>query len=217
MGGIRKVLLLGVLLLLPVLAFLFLQTFGRNAYKLRTYLPERIDSARVGAKFIRDTTFHRVADEAPLLAAPGAQPFRVGTDLKGRVVVLALLTGAPDAPDTRRVLSQLARVQTRYAKEAQLKLLVIAADSGAALADQAEQAGAIGGKWTFAYARSAALAQWRRELRETQTRRPNGRLWLLDPDRYVRGIYDGTDPRDGERLLTEIDVLLRVLRQPARR
>jgi protein SCO1/2 len=37
---------------------------------------------------------------------------------------------------------------------------------------------------------------------------PAGRLLLVDNQRRVRGIYDGTDGREIDRLLTEITVQL---------
>ena len=46
----RQTLLLGLILLVPVLAFLFLLSFGTNRYALPTYLPDRVDSTQVGGK-----------------------------------------------------------------------------------------------------------------------------------------------------------------------
>ncbi len=44
----RQTILLGLLLLVPVLAFLFLYGFGSNHYALPTYLPVWTESARSG-------------------------------------------------------------------------------------------------------------------------------------------------------------------------
>src|ERR687890_2833952 len=57
----RQTLLLGLLLLLPVLAFLFLFRLDPNRYALPTYLPDRVDSTQVGGEWRRDTVFHQVA------------------------------------------------------------------------------------------------------------------------------------------------------------
>ncbi|RZJ95303.1 MAG: hypothetical protein EOO60_00905, partial [Hymenobacter sp.] len=57
----RQTILLGLLLLVPVLAFLFLYGFGSNHYALPTYLPERADSVRTaGGGWQRDTVYHQV-------------------------------------------------------------------------------------------------------------------------------------------------------------
>src|ERR1051325_9104682 len=58
----QQVLILGLLLLVPVLAFLFLYGFGTNHFALPTYYPDRVDSAQVKGKWQRDTVFHRVGD-----------------------------------------------------------------------------------------------------------------------------------------------------------
>ncbi|RZJ86717.1 MAG: hypothetical protein EOO60_13095, partial [Hymenobacter sp.] len=68
----RQTILLGLLLLVPVLAFLFLYGFGSNHYALPTYLPERADSVRTaGGGWQRDTVYHRVRPFS-LLAAGGS-------------------------------------------------------------------------------------------------------------------------------------------------
>jgi protein SCO1/2 len=53
----KQTLVLGLILLLPVLAFLFLKTFGTNRFALPTYLPDRVDSTQVGGKWQRDTVW----------------------------------------------------------------------------------------------------------------------------------------------------------------
>ncbi|MBC7447392.1 MAG: hypothetical protein H7330_04980 [Hymenobacteraceae bacterium] len=217
----RKVLLLGILLLLPVLAFLFLQSFGRNAYKLRTYLPESVTAARVGARPVSgspnaDTVFHRVDDGVELTAATG-QPFSAARDLRGHAVVLGLgreptLAGHAD----RALVRGLARVQERYRRWPAVKLLTVVPEPTSALAALAERSGAISGKWTFARATATAIKHLRAELRDSTAVNPDApsRLWLLDRDRHLRGVYTPTDPREIDRLLTEIDVLLKIEQNP---
>lgn len=210
----RKVLLLGIVLLLPILAFLFLYAFGSNTYKLRTYLPERVTPGPAGAQPVSvDTVFHRVADDVALTAASG-QEFNPATDLRDRTVVLAFLGPNAEAdPAGRALLRQLGRVQERLRNQPTVKLLTISPEAPATLAAMAERTGAIGGKWTFATADAAAVQHLRRELRDTVTNGPANRLWLLDTDRHVRGLYEAGDPRETERLAMEIGVLLEIERQ----
>lgn len=223
----RKVLLLGILLLLPVLAFLFLQSFGRNAYKLRTYLPEPVGTARVGAPPVSgapaaatgDTVFHRVSDSVLLRTGAAGQPFHPPTELRDRIVVLGFGRPGATEPIDRAVTRGLARVQERYRAQPLVKLLVVAPEPAPNLAALAERAGAISGKWTFATAAPGALRHLRTELRDSAAlANPNAptRLWLLDKQRYLRGIYDPTDPREIDRLLTEVGVLLKIVQNPAR-
>ena len=230
MNNGRKVLLLGILVLLPVLAFLFLQSFGRNAYKLRTYLPKPGAAARVGAPPVSalpdaaatDTIYHRVDDGGALTTASG-QAFSVARDLRGHVVVLgfgsATSTSSP-APADRAVVRGLARVQERFQARPAVKLLVLAPAPGTGLAALAERSGAISGKWVFASAEPVILAHLRAELRDSAgaaNPAAPSRLWLLDGGRHLRGLYDPTDPREIDRLLTEVDVLLKIEQNPARR
>lgn len=214
----RKVLLLGILLLLPVLAFLFLYAFGSNTYKLRTYLPERVTPGRVGAPPVSaggaDTVFHRVSDTVLLRTGVAGLPFLPSRDLAEHIVVLALTEANPEAtPAGRALLRQLSRVQERVRNQPQVKLLLVSLANSATLADVAERAGAIGGKWTFASVAQPGLDYLRRELRDTTSTAPANQLWLLDTRRYVRGVYGANDPRETERLAMEIGVLLEIERQ----
>jgi protein SCO1/2 len=87
------------------------------------------------------------------------------------------------------------------------------------LAALAERSGAISGKWIFARAEPAVLTHLHTELRDSAmlaNPAAPSRLWLLDGARYLRGHYDPTDPREIDRLLTEIDVLLKIEANPKR-
>ncbi len=223
----QKVLLLGILLLMPVLAFLFLRSFGRNAYKLRTYLPESVTTARpAGAQSVSggtgaasDTVFHRVEDAVALTAATG-QPFSPARELAGQVVVLGFGRDATfsDRADLA-IVRGLRRVQERYQERPAVKLLLVAPEPATGLAALAERSGAISGKWTFASAAPITLTHLRTELRDSAALAnpaAPSRLWLLDRERHLRGIYTPTDPREIDRLLTEIDVLLKIEKNPVR-
>jgi len=210
--------LLGLLLLLPVLAFLFLFRFGANRYALPTYLPDRVDSTQVGGEWQRDTVFHQL------------QPFMLRSS-SGRAVsskelasgmYIAQFYGSDAA--SARVARHLLRVQEKFRHEPRVRLVTFVLDAAAAkpggLAQLAEQYGTIAGKWFFLTADSDTLQRLaRQEFRLTSDPKrlpgspftanlPAGRLLLIDRDRRVRGEYDGTDGREIDRLLTEITVQL---------
>jgi protein SCO1/2 len=214
----RQTLLLGLLLLLPVLAFLFLYSFGKNRYALPTYLPDRVDSTQVGGEWRRDTVFHQVA------------PFRLVASTGRPVSSLELGQGlyiaqfyANDAASAQ-VARQLLRVQEKFRHEARVKLVTFVMSGDAAnaanLAKLAEQYGTIAGKWFFLSGPVDTLQHLaRQEFRLTSDPKrlpgavytaniPAGRLLLVDNQRRVRGIYDGTDGRELDRLLTEVTVQL---------
>jgi protein SCO1/2 len=220
----RQTILLGLLLLVPVLAFLFLYGFGRNHYALPTYLPERADSVRTSAGgWQRDTVFHRVA------------PFRVRTAgsrlvpsaefAKGMYVVQFYAPGNAGLPATRA----LARLQERFRPDPRVRLLTLLATeptqaaTDAQVTELSEQYGTITGKWFFGAVTADTLQLLaRQEFGQTALRpehfpfRPAtepanllpGRLLLVDNAQHVRGYYDAADKYEVERLITEINVLL---------
>jgi protein SCO1/2 len=224
----RQTLLLGLLLLVPVLAFLFLYGFGSNHYALPTYLPERVDSVRTaGGGWQRDTVYHRVRPFR-LLAAGGryvsSEALSQGICLVQ--VVAAQPASAPDAQAAREMM----RVQEKFHREPRVRLATLVAGPDTARASLSaqlqklsEQYGTISGKWVVLGAAPDTIQQLARyEFGLTALQplklpfRPAtepatlsaGRLLLLDDARHVRGIYDGTDSHEIERLITEINVLL---------
>jgi protein SCO1/2 len=224
----RQTILLGLLLLVPVLAFLFLYGFGSNHYALPTYLPERADSVRtVGGGWQRDTVYHRVRSFRLLAAGKRYVSSEVASQgLCIMQVVASEPAGAQDAQATREMM----RVQEKFRREPRVRLttLVAAADTTKAnlnekLQKLSEQYGTISGKWLVLGATPDTVRHLAKyELGLTALRpqhlpfRPAtepatlsaGRLLLLDDAQHVRGIYDGTDIHEIERLLTEINVLL---------
>lgn len=221
----RQTLLLGLLLLVPVLAFLFLYGFGSNHYALPTYLPERTDSVRVaGGGWQRDTIYHRVRPFQ--FRAVGAR--YVSSGLLGRgLYVVQIMT--PEAASAQ-VAREMARVQEKFRHEPRVRLATLVPIAEAAQATSSgqleklnEQYGTISGKWfMLAAALDTVQHMARYEFGLTALRPehfpfrpatepatlPLGRLLLVDHEQHVRGIYDGTDIHEIERLITEINVLL---------
>lgn len=214
----RQTLLLGLLLLVPVLAFLFLFRFGSNRYALPTFLPDRVDSTQVGGKWRRDTVFHQVAP----FRLPASTGREVTSQELGQGLYIAQFYG--DDAASPRVARALLRVQEKFRHEPRVRLatFVIRADAqqAVALSQLAEQYGTIAGKWFFLTGPADTLRHLtHQEFRLTSDPKqlpgavytaniPAGRLLLVDKQRRVRGLYDGTDGREIDRLLTEITVQL---------
>ncbi|MBO2012758.1 hypothetical protein [Hymenobacter negativus] len=214
----RQTLLLGLLLLVPVLAFLFLYRFGSNRYALPTYLPDRVDSTQVAGKWQRDTVFHQIT---PFILSSSSGR-KVSSKELGQGLYIAQFYGADEA--SVRVARQLLRVQEKFRHVPQVRLATFVLNSQPeqpiALTRLAEQYGTIAGKWFFLTGPADTLQQLtQREFRLTADPKrlpeakyaaniPAGRLLLIDNQRRVRGIYDGTDGREIDRLLTEITVQL---------
>jgi protein SCO1/2 len=226
----RQTILLGLLLLVPVLAFLFLYSFGRNHYALPTYLPMRADSVRAaGGGWQRDTVYHQ-AHLPQLLDAAGRLTPGLPEQTGGPYVV-QVLTAPGVAGDDESATRDLARLQETFRVRPGVRLATLvpmpagenAAQAAARLQHLSEQYGTIAGKWQFLAAPADTLARVARyELGLTALRPehlpfkpatepgnlPAGRLLLLDRERRVRGYYDATDHHELERLITELNVLL---------
>jgi protein SCO1/2 len=214
----RQTLLLGLLLLVPVLAFLFLYRFGSNRYALPTYLPDRVDSTQVGREWRRDTVFHQIAP----FRLPASSGRKVSSQELGQGLYIAQFYGSDEA--SAKVARQLLRVQEKFRKVPQVRLATFVLNGDpqqlTALTHLAEQYGTIAGKWFFLTGPADTLQLLtRREFRLTSdpkrlpgaeytANNPAGRLLMIDNQRRVRGIYDGTDGREIDRLLTEITVQL---------
>lgn len=215
----QQVLLLGLMLLVPVLAFLFLKSFGTNRYALPFYLPERVDSTLVAGKWQRDTVFHQLGSFQLREGAGGREVSGQELRAQGLYVLSTLPPNCP--PQCQRQTAQLVRVQEKFRQEARVRLasVLISPDSVTAAAGYAEQAGAIAGKWFFLTGNESAVTR----LLEQELRLPSFAaaagayplvVQLVDRDGYVRGRYDGTSERDMNRLITEIDVLLYIYDHP---
>lgn len=220
----RQTILLGLLLLVPVLAFLFLYGFGRNHYALPTYLPERADSVRTSVgEWQRDTVFHQVRPFR--LQAAGGRPLTNAELGKGLYLVQFYAPGESG----EQAFRALARLQERFRPEPRVRLVTMIpteptqAATSAKLQKLSEQYGTITGKWFFGAASADTLRQLAQyEFGQTALRpehfpfRPAtepgnllpGRLLVVDNAQHVRGYYDAADKYEVERLITEINVLL---------
>ncbi|WP_165903693.1 SCO family protein [Hymenobacter gummosus] len=204
---------------MPVLAFLFLFGFGTNHFALPTYYPVRVDSTQVGGKWQRDTVFHRVGNFR-------LQDQRGQTvsqrDLSGSVYVASFFFAT--CPQVcPRLNTQLQRVQEKFRKEERLKLVSYTVDpqhdSVAVLADYGRQFGATPGKWFLLTGSKDSINRLAVEQYKVLTPGPSmlagtvglmhsQRLLLVDRDQHIRGMYDGLDPKEIDRLMTEIRILL---------
>ena len=220
----RQTILLGLLLLVPVLAFLFLYGFGRNHYALPTYLPERADSVRTSVGgWQRDTVFHRVR---PFQVRTTGGRHLASTALgKGLYLVQFYAPGEAGASAGRA----LARLQEHFRPEPRVRMLTLvpaeatAAATDAKLEKLSEQYGTIAGKWIMGSLSADSLRQLAQYEFGQAALRPEhfpfkpatepgnllpARLLLIDDAQHVRGYYDAADKYEVERLITEINVLL---------
>lgn len=218
----QQVLLLGLILLVPVLAFLFLKSFGTNRYALPTYLPDRVDSTQVEGKWQRDTVFHQLGDFR-FASQSGREVTGAELRKNGLYVASFFFSTCPGA--CPRMNSQLVRVQEKFRQDPRVRLASFtvdpATDSVQALARYAEEYGAIAGKWFFLTGDKTALNRLATEEFRLPAPDASGPglvhsqlVFLVDRNGQVRGRYEGTNERDINRLITEIDVLLYTYEHP---
>jgi protein SCO1/2 len=211
----KKVLLLGALLVVPVLVFLLLKGFGTNHYNLRYYFPEVTDE---GEALVQngDTVFQKVPD-FKLTSQEGKMVSQRDFD---NSVYVANFFFTSCQGICKKMSSQMTRVHDRFKKDSSVKIVSYTVDpqrdSVAALKQYAEMYGADPKTWYFltgAKKEIYDLAQYGYLLPVQEG--PDGvvdfvhseKFILVDKAKHVRGIYDGTNPKEVDRLITEITVL----------
>jgi len=212
-----KVLILGILLLVPIFAFLFLEVFGKNEYALRTYFPVLDENTETPVIQNGDTVFQQIPDFR-LTSQTGQEITQA--DLQDQVYVANFIfSSCKDI--CKKMTHQMTRVQDAFAKDTRVKLVSFTVDpdrdSAAALNKYAQQYGADNQKWYFLTGPKAQIYHLAREgyklvAMPAPTALPDfihsEKFVLVDDQRHVRGIYDGTSEEDVDRLITEIQILL---------
>jgi protein SCO1/2 len=212
----KQVLLLGILLIVPVLVFLFLKGFGTNHYDLHYYYPQTDDE---GNAIVQngDTTFRKVADFR-LISQQGKTISQ--SDLNNSVYV-ANFFFANCQGICKKMTSQMTRVQEKFKDKSNFKIVSYtvdpARDSVEALEAYAQMYGADPKMWYFLTGPKKeiydlAINSYMLPAQETNDGIVDfvhsEKFLLVDKDKHVRGIYDGTSQKDVDRLITEISVLL---------
>jgi protein SCO1 len=211
-----KLLILVVLLILPVLIFLFLNHFGRNHYNLLVYYP--LDSTQVNGKW--QVKYHTIAD-FELINQVGKTITQ--QDLKGKVYVADFFfTRCGNPTFCPRMSSELSRVQTKFINKPQVQLVSFTVDpehdTPEVLRKYAQNYQADAEKWYFLTGSKKtiydlAFSSFKvNALEEKDVVTPDfihtSKLILVDEKGRIRGYYDGTSREDVDRLMLEIEILL---------
>jgi protein SCO1/2 len=198
------------------LVYLFLKVFGTNHYTLRTYMPVVEDT---GEAMVRngDTVFHQVPD-FKLISQTGE--IITQDNLTGKLYV-ANFFFASCKDVCKKMSANLQEVQEAFAREPKVKIVSYTVDpdrdSVAVLNKYAQTYGADAGTWYFLTGPKEQIYQLAREGYKLPAMQApslipdfihSEKLLLIDEQKHVRGIYNGTDPDEVERLITEIKVLL---------
>jgi protein SCO1 len=212
-----KALILGLLLLVPIFVFIFISTFGEHHFSLKTYFPEVDDSGEIVFTEKGDTVFRKVPDFE--FTTQQGKKFSQSKDLSNSIYV-ANFFFARCTSVCKKMSSQLSRVQEAYRNNSSIKIVSITVnpehDSVDVLQNYASQYGADPSKWfllTGPHDEIYSLAQKgfflpALKVEGQQDFIHSEKFMLVDKNQKVRGIYDGTDPDDVDRLIIEINVLL---------
>ncbi len=216
----KKAGVLIVLLALPVFIFIFLHLFAENHFKLPYYAP-KLDSTGSVMKNGKDTVFCQIP------------PFSL-MDQNGRIVTEALTKNkiyiahffsTSDDSVSRRLTLSLSRINNEFFNEPSVLILSHGVDtkndSVAVLKKYEQQYATKTGKWLFLTGDSRALERLAKagyklpfldkSTVSLETFLPSSKLLLIDPEGYIRGVYDGLDPLEIDRLRAEVMVLLDII------
>ncbi len=208
-----------LLLAVPVLVYIFLKCFGENHYGLRTFFPIDVEKHIVDGKEVNDTIFHTVPD------------FKF-KDQYGNEVTQKQLDGGVYVADfffttcgsiCPKMSNQLERVQDMFKDNQHVKIISHTVDpetdSVSVLAAYAKLHNATKDKWYFVTGDKQSLYDLGQKgyfistLQDTTLPIEDQfihseKLILVDKEKHIRGYYNGTDPKEVDKLLLEIKILL---------
>ncbi|MDJ1466511.1 SCO family protein [Xanthocytophaga flava] len=234
MKNLKQAGILLILLALPALLFLFLRNSGKNHYSIGRYYPV-IDSTsgqvKVGKQIIKgkeiiDTLFHTVPD-FELINQDGKQV--KGASLKGKVVVADFFfTRCPGM--CKKMSSQMTRVQERFINNPEIQIVSFSVDprndTVPALRNYADMYDIKTEKWQLLTGDKPQIYRLAKygyfvTAKENDPVAQNledqfvhtDKFVLVDKGGVIRGYYNGTNRKDVDRLITEIDILLQEYEQ----
>lgn len=201
---------------MPLLIFIFIGSFGEHHFTLRKYFPQVTATGEVVRNAEGDTLFNQV----PAFELISQQGQKVSqNELDGNIYVADFFFAT--CPDIcKQMSSQMVRVQEAFLDEEQVKIVSFTVnpehDTPEVLREYGERYNADPTKWYFLTGdrdRIYDLAQKGfylpvMKVEGQQDFIHSEKFMLVDKNRYVRGIYDGTDKEDVDRLILEIKVLL---------
>ncbi|WP_242927070.1 SCO family protein [Pontibacter vulgaris] len=195
---------------------MFLGKFGEHHFTLKTYFPEVDDSGEALIDTKGDTIFHQVPSFK--FVSQQGQSITEKQLAGGIYVANFFFATCPDV--CKKMSSQMVRVQEAFENNPSVKLVSYTVnpehDSVEVLANYAAMYGAMPGKWFFLTGEREKIYELAKKGFYLPVQQVAGqqdfihseKFMLVDKEQHVRGIYDGTDPAEVDRLITEINVLL---------
>jgi len=210
---VKKAVILLMILLVPSVAYLVLTTGKHNIKKLG-YFGTKIPGAKEG-----DTTYHSIPPFQ--FTDQDGKPFG-DKDLQGKIYVANFFfTTCPSICPAMQTLMKKVQDTDDFKKLNDFRLVSFSVDpehdSVAVLKEYAQKIKADPGRWYFLTGDKKAIYDLAYQgfmvnAMEDPTA-PGGFLHsdmmlLIDRDKHIRGIYEGTSMKDVKRLIDEIKVLI---------
>lgn len=209
--------LLIIILLVPAFVYLFLKSFGNNHYRVPKMLPVDVIEKSVNGLKVTDTIYHHVP---PFQFTTSTNTQFGSKQLEGKVYIADFFfSRCPSICPT--MTTQLKRVQSTFIDNKEIQLVSFTVDPEN---DTPEVLDAFATKykanpesWHFLTGQKDAIYKVAKEgFKISAMDDPAGgeafvhsdKLILVDKDKIIRGFYNGTDPKEVDRLITEVKVLL---------
>ncbi|WP_266362285.1 SCO family protein [Tellurirhabdus rosea] len=219
-----------LVLVVPVLIFLFLRLFGENHFTLKTYYP--LTDPGSGAvitqrsptaswwQMQKDTVYYAVPAYTisipPKDSTSGRLKLKNTKDFAGRLTILSFNGSACDQT-CLRVAGQVNRVLDIFTNDSSIVALTLV-DRLAAVNAIKKQYDPRPERWFYGQPTHKAVqrvAEYEYRFGQRPILKPeketfafNEGLVLVDKDGHIRGYYKGTDKEDVDRLVLEIRILL---------
>lgn len=204
------------ILLIPVLIFMFLKSFGNNEYDLPVYFEKGVDNPFRECP-ITDTTQHYI----PQFAFANQNGQLVGSEeMKGKITIVDFFFTS--CPSICPVMSkEMERVNDMFREEDRVRILSISIDpeydTPEVLQTYADEHGAQAGKWdflsgdkleTYQLARCGFVLPTIDGMGVPDDFVHSDKFVLIDEQGRIRGYYSGTNREDVDLLMLETKVLL---------
>ncbi|MBL7923179.1 MAG: SCO family protein [Bacteroidia bacterium] len=212
----KKIIFLALILIVPSAAYLLLQT-GKNTYeKLEILGPKEPVKKTVGGREVVDTLYHAVGGFSLYDTDSNLVTEKI-TEGKIYVADFFFSTCKTICP---KMSNQMMRVQHTYKDDTDVALLSFTVDplndTPARLKAYAGKHKAIPGKWYFLTGDKQQIYDMARNSYFLNAMEGNGgedaflhseQFLLIDKEKHIRGIYDGTNHFEVKKLIEDIAAL----------
>lgn len=196
-----------LLLVVPVLIFLFLKGFATNHFDLPYYVPLKDSTTNEVVTSNGDTVFYQIS------ASSFTQGAKSTTGaLNGKTIVFGALS-LPCGDSCEQMLAKLSRVAKLNEEYPEFRVVSLVNEKDELPSTIKGQAG-VSKAWQVLSVQNSIYEHYVTDLFRLTEKIPgqktislDNRFILIDKSRYIRGYYDLRDPEELERLLVEIKVL----------